>query len=278
MELRRWQRALHRVAVAARVYDVYRRAADALGPLPLPIRRGALAGKTLAVRPSLARPAYLAGDYEPAVSAALLERAGPGKVCFDVGAHFGYFTLLMAARGACVHAFEPSPANFRALARTIAVNHLDHAHAHPLAVSACDGWEDLSITAASSMCRLRENARFFLRAGEGVVRTERVPVVSLDSFVARAGAPRVDLIKIDVEGEELRVLLGMQAIVRRWQPTLIIEVHRELATGEDPRAVLHLLRRWGYTCRDLGAGGAAITTFAHTWSEHHVLAEASAQE
>ncbi len=273
MSLRRWLRPLrsHRW-----LYAAYRRAADALGPGLVRIEGGPLAGRVLAVRRSLRRSIYAAGDYEPVVARALCDLAQPGMVAFDVGAHFGYFTLLLAERVAHIYAFEPSPANFRALTHTLAHNRVNNAAVFPFAVSASDGVDVLSLTSASSMCRLRDNARFYVREGEGVIGAARVETVSLDSFARRENVRRVDLVKIDVEGEELRVLLGMQEVIRRWKPALVVEVHRELAGGEDPRQVLHVLNRWGYTCRDLNAGGAVITNFAHTWSEHHVLAEAPA--
>ncbi|MCZ7542361.1 MAG: FkbM family methyltransferase [Anaerolineae bacterium] len=258
------------------IYAAYRRIADALGPRTVRIAGGPLAGKTLGARWSLRRSPYAGGDYEPAVADALDALARSGSVAFDVGAHFGYFTLLLARRAAHVYAFEPAPANFRALRRTLADNHIDNASAYPLAVAASDGDDVLAITAASSMCRLHGNTRAIPRAGEGVVQRARVETVRLDSFVQHARVPRVDLVKLDVEGHELHALLGMQGVVRRWQPALVIEVHRELAGGEDPRHVLHLLDRWGYVCRDLDVGGRPITSLAHTWSEHHILAERGA--
>jgi FkbM family methyltransferase len=257
------------------LYSAYRRAADALGPLPLRVRGGPLAGKTLAVRASLARSPYAGGDYEAEMARALCELARPDMVAIDIGAHFGYFTLLLAGRAARVYAFEPAPANFRALTRTLAINAVNNVEACPLAVSACDGLAVLEVTRASSICRLRGNSS---SEEEEMVRALDVQTVSLDSFVRAAGVERVDLVKIDVEGEELRVLLGMQEVVRRWRPAILVEVHTCLSDGEDPRQVLHLLDRWGYTCRDVDAGGAVITDFAHTWSEHHVLAESSTQE
>lgn len=255
------------------LYAAYRHITDALGPIPLRLKHDPLAGKTLAVRPSFKRSAYATGDYEATTANALCALARPDMVAFDVGAHFGYFTLLLAERVAHVHAFEPAPANFRALVHTLQHNRVNNATAHPVAISARSGPAVLEVTPASSMYRLQGNARILKEGPVHAVGTLRVQAVSLDNFVETAGITRVDLVKLDVEGEELRALLGMQTAVRRWQPAIVLEVHTQLAGGEDPHQVLRLLHRWGYTCRDLGAGGAVITRFAHTWSEHHVVAE-----
>ncbi|MBN1287366.1 MAG: FkbM family methyltransferase [Anaerolineae bacterium] len=255
------------------LHALYRRFAGALPPAVLRIRAGPLAGRRLAVQRSLKRPAYAAGDYEPATAGALCARAHPGMVAFDVGAHFGYFTLLLAGRVAQVHAFEPAPANFKALIHTLRLNHVANAEAHCLAISAHDATAALEITPASSMYRLRGNRRELLEGHVPALGALPVRTASLDRFVPAHGIARVDLVKLDVEGEELNALLGMQEIMRRWRPALVIEVHTQLNGGEHPNQILYLLRRRGYTCRDLDAGGTVITQFAHTWSEHHVLAE-----
>lgn len=54
---------------------------------------------------------------------------------------------------------------------------------------------------------------------------------------------RVDGIKVDVQGMEIEVLRGMTAILRRWQPKLVVEVH----AGVNRATLLELVKATGYS-------------------------------
>jgi Methyltransferase FkbM domain len=72
----------------------------------------------------------------------------------------------------------------------------------------------------------------------------KVAVRRLDSVVAEHGFDRVDLIKIDVEGHERRVLDGAETTLVRFRPALVIETAHE---GEGDRQIIHdRLRGMGY--------------------------------
>ncbi|MDP2704175.1 MAG: FkbM family methyltransferase [bacterium] len=72
--------------------------------------------------------------------------------------------------------------------------------------------------------------------------------MSLDSFVYKEGNPSPDVIKMDIEGEELNALQGAEKILREHRPKLILEIHsRELAV-ECPV----YLKKLGYTVQPVG--------------------------
>src|SRR5207244_2913504 len=93
-----------------------------------------------------------------------------------------------------------------------------------------------------------------------------VRVRPLDAFLDEAGASRVDLIKIDVEGAEMMVLRGAKQTLQRHRPAIIIELIEELleSMGTSSDEVSRFLAELGYArIRDFGdnaefrhAGGA----------------------
>ncbi len=152
----------------------------------------------------------------------LRERLKPGATFIDVGANLGMFTLLAAeAVGPAgrVYAFEPEPNAFESLSRTVAAHRLANVTPLDLALSdrvaelqffrARDGWASSLLPEAPGRQRRYE--------GELMVK-----VTTLDELV-RTGAVvpgGLGFIKIDVEGEEPRVVAGMLETVRRtgWPP------------------------------------------------------------
>src|SRR3989304_1548372 len=81
------------------------------------VEGGILAGTWLHLSPSRMGQ-MLRGTYEQALVSAVVPLIRPGWICFDMGAHFGYYALPLAAlvgeQGAG-HAFEPAPYNVRLL-------------------------------------------------------------------------------------------------------------------------------------------------------------------
>ncbi len=105
----------------------------------LPIFSGPLKGDRwlLATRSS-----FFFGTYEPAQTALFCKVVKPGDVVYDVGAHFGYYTLLaskLVGTEGRVLAFEPSPPNLARLYRHIELNRCSNVQVLELAVSDREG-------------------------------------------------------------------------------------------------------------------------------------------
>jgi hypothetical protein len=76
-----------------------------------------------------------------------------------------------------------------------------------------------------------------------------VPLETLDAVVARLGLPRVDVVKIDVEGAEANVIAGMRNVLTLLRPMLMMEVNDGAlrAQGSSEAALLETLRgQFGY--------------------------------
>ncbi|CAN5731227.1 hypothetical protein BH24ACI5_BH24ACI5_07870 [soil metagenome] len=159
-------------------------------------------------------------------------RIHPGTIAcvFDVGAHVGQSAALFSDtfRGADIHSFEPDPTSFAQL-RTVAA-----AYPRVTAVNAAVGDRAGEATffinrfsQTNSILRPRDGAGEFLVASDGLdVRQEtRVPVITLDQYCAEHAIERVDLLKLDTQGYELRVLDGATSLIqRRAVPLIYLEV------------------------------------------------------
>lgn len=146
------------------------------------------------------------GCYEPLNTARFKRILRPGMTVVDVGSNIGYFTLLAAQRvglGGKVFAIEPHPANFGILSEAVAANGLTQVRAYQIALGDARTIADLSM-ADQSVFSNRTASMVPPRTAESVsVRVER-----LDACVADWGLDRIDLLKVDVDGFEAKVLDG----------------------------------------------------------------------
>lgn len=161
---------------------------------------------------------YLNGVYEPPTAQLFVELIQPGNTVLDVGANVGFFSLLSAAMVGAegrVFAFEPVPAVKHSLVSNIAINNYYNITVVPKAASDC-----------AAMLTIYEGPEGHkgvssLRPIESASQSLTIAAVAIDDMAQEIGT--VDFIKIDVEGAELLALKGMQGIVNRDRPLLIIE-------------------------------------------------------
>lgn len=168
---------------------------------------------------------YRYGAYDVSTTAFLLQLVKPGDHVADVGAHVGYFTVLaslLAGRDGRVAAFEPNEFSRAVLRRNTC--DLPNVDVVGKAVGASAGSAELRVPTFGNSAYATLAADD--RAGSeerGAWLTQPVEQTSLDAYAAETGlAPRV--IKLDVENEEESVLNGMQGIMARSRPAVILEL------------------------------------------------------
>mgnify|MGYP002635236022 CR=1 FL=1 len=160
---------------------------------------------------------------------------GDGDLFFDVGGNIGVYSLYAAMRHPEIRVvvFEPEFANLHLLRDNIVSNHLsDRVQVYPIALSDHTGVSRLHVQDLTPGSALHTESAAELRtteSGERVIVTEGAWAMKLDEFCEHTGLwPNV--VKVDVDGGEGRVLTGAQeAISRPGLRSLLVEGGQGLA-------------------------------------------------
>jgi FkbM family methyltransferase len=167
---------------------------------------------------------YIAGCIDPNEFALLDRILAPGMTFVDAGAGEGAYTVFAAARvgaGGCVWAFEPGPREIGRLRANLELNGLP-ARVFPFALADTRGTARLTVAAAGrSGCNTLGAIANPAIQVEGSVEVE---LRTLNEVVAEAPPARLDVLRVDVEGAELRLLRGARATLRRYRPAVLLAV------------------------------------------------------
>jgi FkbM family methyltransferase len=168
--------------------------------------------------------------------------AQPSSNILDIGANFGYYSLILAAslqRQCAIHAFDPNPSTFDRLLKNIQLNSMQSVvEAHRLGLSDMETVVTLDERPGNSgATRLTDSL-------DGI----KVQVTTVDAFCRTQTMKRVDLLKIDVEGYEARVLRGANQTISRHKPAIFIELFPKglERQGSSAEEVVSLLTAHGY--------------------------------
>jgi FkbM family methyltransferase len=190
------------------------------------------------------------GQFESAEFAFVSRFVRPGMTVLDIGAHHGFYTLLLSKRVGLdgrVFAFEPSPRERGALLRHVRINRCRNVSVDGLALGSEEGEASLFVVQGEQTgCNsLRSPARDVT----GELNPTPVHIVRLDDWLARRKIERVDFVKLDVEGGELGVLKGAKKLLERGpHPVILVEVQdiRTAPWGYPAKEILNYLSGWGY--------------------------------
>ncbi len=194
--------------------------------------------------------------HEPELSTFIAEnlRCKSGDILLDIGANVGWYTLLfskIAPKDVQILAFEPDPLNYDLLTKNLAINRAERVDASRIALADSEGTQKLHRYSNRNLGR-----HSLLPINNGP--TINVKTKTLDGLLEERNlGERVPcLIKIDVEGYELRVLRGAEKTLKRCR-MLVCEHSPETMrqSGEDPRELLDLLDRHGFLPHRVGPSG-----------------------
>jgi len=190
------------------------------------------------------------GRIEPHVTQLFCSLIKEGMIVVDVGASLGYYTLLAAKRvgkSGIVFAFEPYPLSYEILIKNIRMNNWRNVRTFQLAIS--DKEEEVML----NIPKMGQSGATFVNKGN-IVRRIKVKAVPLDSFQELREA---DIVKIDVEGAELRVLKGMRSMLEKGEVKVICEVHpnKVSSLGDNVNEITNILKEHGYDIYLIKDGG-----------------------
>jgi FkbM family methyltransferase len=147
-------------------------------------------------------------------------RIHSGDIVLDAGANVGVFTRKALWAGASkIIAIEPGPENLECLRRNFAAEIADgRVVLYPKGIWDKDDVLRLSVdpvsSARDSFVRPIENAQYV-----------EVPLTTVDKLVAELHLPRVDFIKMDIEGAEQKALHGARGTIAKFRPRMSLCIY-----------------------------------------------------
>ncbi|MEI7473045.1 MAG: FkbM family methyltransferase [Chitinophagaceae bacterium] len=169
---------------------------------------------------------YFWSDYEQFNFKFTKEKLRPNDVVLDVGAHIGLFSCIAAksvGTNGLVYAFEPTPATYALLTKTIEINKLENnIKPFDLAMGLKEGTTTFYI---SDLTGDNSNSLVNYVDSRGPLRGIDIKVMSIDAFVNKYKLSKVNFIKIDVEGAEYDTLKGAEITLKSLRPYCILAIH-----------------------------------------------------
>lgn len=174
--------------------------------------------------------AFARNELELLADVAHVIRHARGFVHYvDVGANVGHHSLFMSAHADQLSAFEPFPRVAREIERKIEENGLTNLRMFPVALGDADGEAEISLLDEANLgtATLVEN-RF---GDDGRIPIGTTPVRAGAALFDREGLPRIDILKVDVEGFEAAVFRGLRERILSDRPVILTELSGDDRSG-----------------------------------------------
>lgn len=197
---------------------------------------------------------YLLGGFERSTAATLRTLVRPGDTVLDIGANIGAHTLGVAkgvGETGKVFAFEPADFAFRKLLRNLASN--PELERRTLASQVMLGsGADKALVGVYASWPLEKVDSVHPKHRGRFVSTQGATLDTLDGFVERQKISRINLIKMDVDGNELPVLQGSRGVLRKQRPIIVMEMSPYVHAEEQNSfaEMIELLRELQYKIED----------------------------
>jgi FkbM family methyltransferase len=182
----------------------------------VPIIAGKLIGKLWILGCSGKIFRFITTTYEAPLTHLFERYIKKGDVVYDIGAHVGYFTLLssvLVGNSGKVYAFEPAKKVFKLLEKHIKINRCKNVDIFNKAISDKNGVGFFDTGDGSWTGKISSKGEY------------EVEMVKLDDFVLKNNISPPNVIKIDVEGEELNVLKGAKNLLTEYSPLIFLSAH-----------------------------------------------------
>jgi FkbM family methyltransferase len=187
------------------------------------------------------------GEWEPEETRIIINNLYPGQVFYDIGANFGYYSILassLVGESGQVYAFEPNPYILKKLERNLNINHIQNVTVFPYAVSDHQGERKIYLGPS------KNSGATSFRHMENCDQEISVKTINLDEFVNENHLHFPDFIKLDIEGAEFLAMIGMADVISNSQNVkVLIEVSdfflRQVAGNE--ALLLEKAQQYGLT-------------------------------
>ena len=173
--------------------------------------------KLILDKDDVAMSGYLAlGSYEPKTVKLFANSIKDGATVVDIGTNIGYYTIIVGKKvgqKGKVFGYEPNKDSLNLLLRNIQINNFKNIIPINVALSDDKGRRTLFFGDNKCTHSFADNRK--------TGKNETVETDTLDNSLKKYGSPKIDVIKMDIEGAEMLALEGMMETIER-SPGLII--------------------------------------------------------
>lgn len=187
----------------------------------------------------------LFNTHEPLNTQALSHEIKEGMTCLDIGGNIGYYATLeskLVGKEGRVIAIEPSPLNFRYLKKNMSLQENTNYTVHNFACGNETGEVNFLLSKKSNLSKVISDGEEIPPDCEII----KIPLKKIDSFLEEEGNPKIDMLRMDVEGYEMMVLEGAHNCLVNYKPIIQIEIHTEILGSEKTKRILLYLKDLGY--------------------------------
>lgn len=168
---------------------------------------------------------YEVGAWEPEILSfmrdSLKMTTKDHGVFLDIGAHTGQHSLYMAQYAKTVHAIEPYPLVLKRFHEMVSLNGFKNIKIYPVGFSNKDGSFTYYAPPDDSLGAGSFDQKFYNRN----IKSMELPLVIGDNYLGSRGVNQIDLIKIDIEGYERFALLGLNNMLKKNRPIIVMELN-----------------------------------------------------
>jgi FkbM family methyltransferase len=197
----------------------------------------------------------LDAGFESKESAFLLSQIKEGQTVLDVGANFGFYSVLIGQQfeNISIHSFEPVHSTFAILKHNVEHNRLQD----KVTLNECGVGEK---TGQTKMTQDKYSGNHLVINENSNDVISDVLIITIDSYVQKNNIEKVDVIKCDIEGAEYLMLKGAINLLKKDYPNIFIEIADEWTSrfGYSARDVIHYLLNIGYTYKVFSQDGQLL--------------------
>lgn len=175
------------------------------------------------------------------------------KTIYDIGAHIGLVTMFFSKASGYngkVISFEPNPQSYSYIKRNVELNKISNVQIFNIGLGEKKDRKILVFNPYfSGTGSMDENIQKDMKSKDNIIKALEVELDSLDSLIKAKNLPKPDMLKLDVEGMEYFVLLGMKKTLSKGTPSLFIEVQGDTNENKiaNSKRILELLDSYQFS-------------------------------
>jgi len=164
---------------------------------------------------------HIKGEFEPEMVVLFKSLLRTTDTVLDIGANIGCTSLLFGPLAKKVYSFEPSPSTYGYLKRNVESARLDNVIPVNVGLGKESGSFELTFSPNDRSGGFVSN---LICATEGHA-VEKITISQGDAYIESHNLPKIDFIKIDVEGFEKSVIEGLAGTIARDRPIVVLELN-----------------------------------------------------